>query len=278
MQLTTTQEDLIRAFLKESGVTVQHLPSAARDQVLAQLRQGIRKEIQAAFREGDLSEDRLRGIFSRLQVSSNGWQEPREPAVEQVRQRTRREPPKVEVEEDADIVLLGVCDYWAERWGLYTHHVRIFFCMMGALTGPVAILVYLGGYAEWRNRKRRGGVKWMEALRPFGITSLVCAFIFAGGKLSLAMMQWVYAGFYQKTLLLSEWGALESGQGVMVMGAILMLGPLAALGGLPVEAEWKNRIQVGVRVGLYGYGLLVAIHIAYALTGFLLRVADRLAV
>jgi hypothetical protein len=278
MQLTSAQEELIRGFLRECGVTVRHLPPAARDQVLGQLRQGLRSEIQAAFQGGGLSEERLSGIFERLQVSASGWQASTEPAAESVRTVPRATQPRVEPVDESDGILLGVCDYWGERWGWEPVQLRILLCALGALTGPAAVLVYLGGYAEWRSRKKRGGVKWREPLRRFGEVALASGVLFVTAKLSLAGMQWIYASVFQKPLLLSEWGLLESGQGAMAAGVVLMLGPLAALGGMPVKGTWGNRIRSGVQIGLGGYGVLVAVQIAYALTGFLLRVVDRLAV
>jgi len=192
----------------------------------------------------------------------------------------------VEIEEDddeeedfGDRHWLGVCDNMAGGTGRSLGMIRMGFVVLGCLTGPVAILIYLAAYASGIQRHPRdypavdGGRVRGALFRLLGI---------AGGMfaVSWAIEFGAARGFLEYFGQLPEmgvWGRMSSyGAGLLVL-VLVILSPLAALGALPLAYRWGATFSTIVNAGLAIYAVLISMGVASTMVGYALGALTQLA-
>lgn len=262
----------------ESTGKIQEPPKAAGDVAPA-----VDETLKVAARAWNAEEAAWRAAASEEQEASEaveGREELEEPPAEA--------GPKtvVEIEEDGDEEedfgdrhWLGVCDNMAGGTGRSLGMIRMGFVVLGCLTGPVAILIYLAAYASGIQRHPRdypavdGGRVRGALFRLLGI---------AGGMfaVSWAIEFGAARGFLEYFGQLPEmgvWGRMSSyGAGLLVL-VLVILSPLAALGALPLAYRWGATFSTIVNAGLAIYAVLISMGVASSMVGYALGALTQLA-
>lgn len=284
MKLSTRQQRMVYSFLQESDATVAALSPGARTQTIAQVRKRLWQELGSMGKDV-LEDDEVTCALGRIRVTATGWMPPPElkqaPSVPELRLKISKRdpvfealspervpsepvetPPSAHAFASADRVWLGVCLDLAGRHDWDAHAVRYAFFATGLVTGPLALVVYLGLYfmryveavGEEVPRINARGVAG-----PSLALVVTCVGLYLGTRLGVAGVVAVagQAAFAESALVDLGWRVLESP--AILAGALLVALPVAMLGALPVPEQWSVRATRFVRAVLGVYAIVLAL-------------------
>lgn len=282
MKLTEAQETYIDHFMDEASAQVDGWPADARAHYLLKLKTRVRRELYQSTKSragGPTDEDVLAVLaLCRTAFSLHDSQEATPAAVQAApvngASSSGDEAPPVE----DDIVLLGVCRYWAERFEVPASNMRVLFLALGVL-GPLSVVVYLGLYAEMYlttepARRRPVDVKKVRTRASFATGVVVLLGCAGAGLVSTVDFAFLrYAGY--DVFSTGSWAWLEH-HGWALFGLVFVTAvPLGALSGTPLPNEWEERTVKTVKYVIWAYAVLTALGTASYLVGVLVSYAGR---
>lgn len=292
MKLTAEQERMVHAFLLESGQAVKALSPAAQAQTLSHVRKRLRSELQQLPQER-VEDDQLFQLLDRLRVTGTGWQRPpretpkAEPAVV-----VRGEGARVQRGGDAAAARqthrkrhqplsssrrewLGVCLSLSERFGFAPQAWRVVFVVAGLLTGPVALLIYLGLYAE-QYHDAGGEAPRIDRARMGRVVggagaALIGMFVLTGA--GLWAVDAVYERILHRPLTPGVWGNFRDNFALTFVGAAVAFLPFAVLTSLPLANGWDETLIKVLKAGYALFAFLLCLGFASYLAGALIEAA-----
>ncbi|HEO71162.1 MAG TPA: PspC domain-containing protein [Candidatus Hydrogenedentes bacterium] len=275
MKLAQKQLLLVEQYLRAVALELTEVPEDERDAIIRRLKARIGKELQAA--EVDLPDDEdVRRVLRRFGA-------PCDLAEEVLRQRRGTAPPveqrcrTPQVAPDAQ--WLGICSHFARRFGADPSVVRLVAVLLGLLTGPVAVLLYLAAYFEVYVTSEPEALPRIEPgkLAKYVIGTLAAATgLHAGARFVYAMMTHAYCAYTGEVApVLGKWDWLDVHAQGLFVGVLIVFAPLATVGGLPVANNWDATLKRAIQAGLAVYALVLCAGLGAALAGHLLLVIEN---
>jgi len=190
---------------------------------------------------------------------------------------------------ESDRMWLGVCEFLADESGLPLYQVRAGALILGLLTGPLALLGYLGLFVAMSVMGKAIRLYPADGFRiatQVGITLAVAIAVYWVGYLCI----WTAAQGYVRLVAgteaapvsggwfpmpssapnLGSWQWLLERNGRYLFYAILLCVPLSVLGGLPLSKGWDYSVRRLSHALLALYGVIAAAGVAYYVTGLIL--------
>lgn len=269
MRLTEEQQRRITQFLRHVNRELDDLSGAERRETLERAKDRIVEALRRLPRRDIHDTDVIRALKS--------CGTPEELAA-RVRERPRQPPAKFLATRDR--TWLGVCGGIARLVHNETRMVRIIFVLLGLVTGPVALILYLAVYSAMYLAEETEAVvpidrgRLVKALSgSFGIALA----LFAGTEAVLWSVPNTYARFTGQGhfALDSSWGWLDvHGPSLFLLVLALVL-PIAAMSGLPVPDSWASTLRKVVQAVLALYALGLCFGMACVLVGTILYAVEQ---
>lgn len=175
-------------------------------------------------------------------------------------------------------IWLGVCLALADRFGSATARWRAGFIVLGALTGPFAVVLYLSLYTEmYLGRYGRGAprIDRRRLVRSVG-ESASALMVFAMLATALVyVIDKIHAGVVGFPPNLDEWGEFGASYGWAIFATALVVIPFSALAGLPLLPPWDTALPKAVRTALAVVAGLLSLGFASYLAGALVSAAQN---
>ena len=290
MRLTERQQNMVSVFLKQSGEIVRRLSPEAQAQAITQVKTRLKNDLNGM---GDrvLQDEEVAAVLERCRVTPTGWQHPARlrpapastpgsPAPSRVDESssggvdpvTHRPPPRTVAQPDG---WLHVCRSLSTRWGYDVRIVRAAFLAFGFLTGPVALITYLGLFFEQyfgSRGKRSVRIDEDRVLRTAAKAVLVTAALYGSAYGLLRTAEWSYLRFFSNDWSIGGWGWLPRYQHIQFFCVLVTLTPVAVLSAMPLPNQWDRTLERCVRAGWVLYAALLCAGIAAALAGSILGI------
>jgi phage shock protein PspC (stress-responsive transcriptional regulator) len=264
MVLTQHQEALIQGYLREVGGHLdKSFPEALCKQVLMQLKNGLYRELAA--RQKDALDDA--DVQAVLRIFGP-------PAVQAAQLMARRDPSSVLTLDIRRRVWLGVCGGLALRLGLEPWVIRALAVLAG-ITGPLAILAYLGVYLFLYNTSGPYAgppiAKGRAAARTTG-TFIAALLVHLAAVYGLRLIYFAHEQLLHRAVPpLGTWAWLETDEGELFFWAVVICTPLAALSAMPLPNAWDVSLKRFAQALLALYGVTVSFGLASAIAGIILN-------
>ncbi|NLO32655.1 MAG: hypothetical protein GX117_04765 [Candidatus Hydrogenedentes bacterium] len=178
-------------------------------------------------------------------------------------------------------VWLGGAWYAAKKSGWPAWSLRSLFVLLGLVTGPIALLLYMSAFIMLR---MRGAVK---APAPFHPSRVILNPLFTVGVMILFYLGGIYGikGVclaHEKYLSravpdLNDWAWLELQSGRMFGGALLLLLPLALFSAMPLANGWDFSLKRFTQAGVILYAIAVSFGLASFITGIIIVFVNEFA-
>ena len=277
MQLTQKQESLISRHLRDLASQFDaSVPEGNRNSRLRTLQSGIYKELESLSKPAITDEDVL-AVIGRLtpeamagNAPANGNRRVRPTAPAQP---TTGDRDPAEVDEEP-AVWLGVCAFNAERFGAAPWMFRVGAVLLGLVTGPLALLCYLGGFAELyftTEKEEREPIDYGKlALRTIAPLAAAIALRWLTYKL-LALITYGYEkAFSEPVPPLGKWDWLAHYDGTFFFLMWASVIPLGILSGLPLANAWDHSLKRLAQALVALYFMTLCFGIAMVLVGLIL--------
>lgn len=310
MKLTERQQNMIRAFLQQVDREASDLPANQRAQTLTTVKARVELELESG--DATLEDEQVAAALRRCRVPSRtpakeqaGPSRParaRQPSLKKnargrpittnttktpkpkpgpgtihSRQPERHRPSGLASE---DRRWLGVCLDVAQRLSIEPFVLRLGFVLLGIVTGPVALIVYLGIYfglylfSKDRDRPFVNGLKLLKTLVGTVATALA---LYGATRGLMALGLVFYERFMGKAPILEQWNWLEISQNTFLFCTLFLLTPIAILSALPVPNAWDYTGKKIVQAGLAVYAVLLSLGIASFVVGIILLLVEEIA-
>ena len=291
MRLTERQQNMVSVFLKQSGEIVRRLSPEAQAQAITQVKTRLKNDLNGM---GDrvLEDEEVAAVLERCRVTPTGWQHPTRPqqpapasipgnpapsrvdesSSGEVEPARHRPPPPTVAQPDG---WLHVCRSLAERRGYDVRIVRAAFVAFGILTGPVALIAYLGLFFEHyfgSGGKRSIRMDEDRVLRTAAKAVLVTAALYASAYGVLRAAEWSYIRFVSNDWSIGGWDWLSRYQHIQFFCVLITLTPVAVLSAMPLPNQWDRTLERCVRAGWVLYAAFLCTGIAAALAGSILGI------
>ena len=264
MRLTDQQERLIARYLRETDAYMADVPERSRERALKTARQDILNAIPS--HEGAVPDDAQ--VEEALQTVG-----PPSRHAHTLIENMRNTPSA----EDSRR-WLGVCAAISEQTGISPVLVRLGAVVAGVITGPLALITYIGAYLILHFSKRTD----TPPIEKWTVTKYVLGVIF--GALLLRYVAWGfvvlieygYGLLFQEPLnLYGLWNWLANNDGALFFWTLFLLLPVAILAGLPVPPHWRNTLRKLFEAGLAVYALVLCFGVGCALAGAILQASKH---
>ena len=290
MRLTERQQNMVTVFLKESGETVRRLTPEAQAQAISQVKTRLKNDLN---RMGDraLQDEEVAEVLMQCRVTSTGWQHPTRPKSAPASTPDPPAPAKVEESPPGEVEpvavraeprtvthpdgWLQVCRSLSSRYGYDVRIVRTAFVVFGILTGPVALITYLGLFFEQyfgSRGKRSVRIDKDRVVRTAAKAVLVTAALYASAFGLLWAAEWSYLRFVSNDWSIGGWGWLLRYQHIQFFFVLVTLTPVAVLSAMPLPNQWDRTLDRCVRAGWVLYAAFLCTGIAAALAGSILGI------
>jgi len=264
MRLTQQQQSLITGYLRAVAAQFdQSQPQRLRQRALLQVQTRIERDLQALTKDG--LEDRdvqkvLDLLGSPAHLASNLM--------------PHRDPSRVLLLCPQNSVWLGVCAGIGLRLGLEIWLVRLLAIVLGLITGPLAILTYLGFYAQMYWSSEDETLPRLNLLRaagrPAGILLAAIA-IRMGGDYAARLIAWGHEEILKRPMpAIGEWGWIAYRNGEFFFWAVAICVPVALLSAMPLANAWDHSLKRVAQAGLALYAMALSFGIASILVGIIL--------
>ncbi|HOZ49204.1 MAG TPA: PspC domain-containing protein [Candidatus Hydrogenedentes bacterium] len=268
MNLTQKQQLLVNQYLRQVGDGLGNASDEARTGFLLRLKTYIHKELDRVS-DRTLTDEEVIDLLRRFG----------EPAEVAARAREARKPTQRLRLSTQDARWLGVCGGLAEYTDRSSKTIRAAAVLLGLVTGPLALIAYIGLYAEMYLTADRDDVppirKLALARSLVGVIAGTVA-LHVGSRGALALLAYLYERFLEKgPPVLGAWGWLDPNAGDLLLLVLVLLVPLAVLAGLPLRNRWDATLRRVVQAGLALYALALAIGLGSALAGVILAITGE---
>lgn len=270
MQLTPHQEGLIAGYLREVSLLVDSAASSAdREAGLRRIESELRDKLARLGGDGELNDETVIAAIRALG-----------PAEEQARKTTLPKGAAGELlRATEDRVWLGVCAGWAHRSGIEPWIIRTAMIVVGICATPLAVLAYLGGYAELYIKTQKQVTAppnyFQMALRG-GLAFGAALLLFYGTGYFLDAVAWAYEfGLKRPLPSLGQWGWYFQRDDAYVFWAIVYAVPIAVLSGAPLSNGWDYSLKRLAQAILALYAVAICFGVAGILVGIILDVVSE---
>lgn len=174
---------------------------------------------------------------------------------------------------------LGVCWNLARRLGVEVRYVRMGALALGALTGPFALIAYLGAYfemyfsSERRMQPSMDPVRLIKALLQSSVAALA---MFVGSHFVMLGIHAAYEKLFGEEV--PGMGGLDwletNGLGLFLL-ILIATAPLSALSALPMADGWDDTASKVYKAVLALYAVAISLGIAAFLVGVMLGFVQR---
>jgi phage shock protein PspC (stress-responsive transcriptional regulator) len=268
MKLTTTQEALVNRYLRDVALHLDGTISpTAREEGLNRLQRRIERELYGLGKQ-TLDDGDVHTVLDKLGPSS---------------QHAAQMAPKKSLAGgmgDQQRIWLGVCANIADLTGAERWAVRTGAVVAGVLTGPLALLAYIGFYLHMYYR----GSYSMPRIDTFrvvlrAIATIVIAFLLhAGTTWILAMIHYLHEQAAKRPVPeVGEWGWITNRMDDYLFFALVTAVPFAVLSALPVAKGWDYSLKRVSQAILALYGIMLAFGVASFVVGILLDFVNQFA-
>ncbi len=273
MRLTDQQERLIARYLREAGEHMAELPDRARERALDTMREEILDAIPPST--SAVPDDAEVELALRMAGPPARHAE-RFSAPNRHDQPSRQDTP-APAEETGERRWLGVCAAMSEQTGAPVGLVRWGTVLLGVVTGPFALIAYIGVFLALYFSERADTPpidKWRIAKYVAGLVlGAVVLRVLARGF--LVLLHYGYGLLVQEELRLAGlWNWLERNDGSLFFWTLFCLIPVAVLAALPVPAPWRNTLRKVFEAGLALYALALSFGVGCALAGAILQASQ----
>lgn len=296
MKFTEHQERMVGLFLRQSGYIVKDLSPPAQTHALVQVRRRLSQEL-LLFRRETVEDDDISALLDSLRLSPTGWLK----TTERLEIRPAAAHPPLAPEAPDDISpdappqqvglgisaateslasderrWLGVCLEFSDRLALPPAYVRAGFLMASLLTGPLALIVYLGIYFEMYFADHRPATPHFDPrrlIRATGCAVAAASILYAGTTGLFLLLDAVYERLVSLPTGLGTWGRFADYHTPLFLAVLLTLVPVAVLDGLPIPARGRGAVRSFLIAGLSTYAVALCLGIASYLSGVLLGIA-----
>lgn len=191
-------------------------------------------------------------------------------------------PARASLPQSADnAVWLGVASYIAEKNKWPTWALRFLFVLMGLISGPVALMLYMLVFVVLR---ARGSIQSPARFHPTRIvlnplfTGAVMTLFYLGGIYGIQGIRMAHEKYLERPVPpLNEWAWLEIEAGRMFFGALLFLLPLALFSAMPLANRWDYSLKRFTQSGVVLYAISVSFGLASFITGIIINFVNEFA-
>lgn len=269
MKLTERQERMVQSYLKQVAGRVQNLPPEERARALANAKSSIHRSLERA---GD-STPGDEFVARVLREAANGAAPT--VSVQPAAPPTNETPSQQQDETQSR--WLGVCSALADRLNIEPIWVRVAFVAAGLLTGPIAVLAYLGLFFNFyltAPERERPAVDWWELPRSLFATTAWAVGLYAIGRLAFWGADQAWAAFVNEPLLPGKFGWLEPRHGQYLFWTLFVGLPLTALSAMPLRNDWDYTWRRITQAGLAVYAVVISFGVGSLAAGIILRAVD----
>ncbi|MCX5770951.1 MAG: PspC domain-containing protein [Candidatus Hydrogenedentes bacterium] len=274
MRLTQKQEWLVARYVRAVGEELGDVPDGVREQAIERIKGRIKRELKA-FTTSPLRDPQVIGVLQRLGP----------PAEQAGTLRAGCQKPLL-VLSVTDRVWLGVCGGIGEYLEVDPLQVRFTAVVLGLMTGPLALIVYLALYFEMYNaarhselRQRVPRIDAVELLRVTGGTVMAVAALDLTARLALMLLDGASARLsVQPSIDLGPWEWVRLNLTWLMYAALFALAPVAVLAGLHVAGHWELTGKRVIYAAVAVYALVLCFGIALSVVGVILQVAARVSI
>ncbi|MBL7649930.1 MAG: hypothetical protein JNK74_27460 [Candidatus Hydrogenedentes bacterium] len=277
MHLTQKQESLISQFLRDLSRRLDPgLPEKVRERSLRQVQTRIYHELERLNNPSIGDDDVLRVLRNAASTTEAPQTSPRD-ASERPETASPPAPPHptpTSTPRNPKAIWLGVCLYNADRLGIETWMVRAGLVVLGLCTGPVAVLAYLAGFAEYYlglPDGERPKIDWPRmALR--GVVALGALIALRwGSNQALVLIGYGHEQIFKEPMpALGDWDWFRFQEGTYFFLALFTVLPLAVLSGLPLENAWGHSLKRLAQALGALYAVALCFGIASVIAGLIL--------
>lgn len=261
MQLTQYQEACIARYLRDVAVHLDgSLPARDREAGIERLEANLRRAFEALGKETPPDTE-----FAQV-LASFGAPEDQARAISR---GAGAEPGRV---------WLGVCNRWAKRLQIPAWLVRMGMILLG-VTGPLAVLVYLAGYAEKVYHAPKGSeppIDWTQVLARVVPVLFMAILLHVAGGYAIRGIEYLYQLAMHRPLPhLGDWGWIRIDRQDYFFYAVVSSVPLAVLSGMPLAGGWDYTLKRLAQAILAVYAMALSFGIASILAGLLLELVKE---
>lgn len=259
MKLTQKQESLITRYLREVAVQLDtNLPQKVRERGLARLSAQITRGLNGLGKE-TVDDADVMGVLARLGT----------PAAQAASLKPSGEPER-SAPPTSERIWLGVCMGVARRLDLEPWTVRTLAVILGFLTGPVAVTVYLI-LAITTERDAHPPIAPLRVIIRVGATLAAALALHLGTAYCVRLIYFVHEVHLKRPIPeMGDWAWVDLHGGQALFWALFLCLPVAALSAMPLANAWEQSLKRAVQAGLALYGIVLSFGIAATLVGLIL--------
>ena len=268
MKLTTTQEALVNRYLRDVALHLDNgISPAVREEGLNRLQRRIERELYGLGKQA-LDDADVHAVLDKLGASSKHAAEitPKKSLAKGMADQNR--------------IWLGVCANIADKTGLERWAVRTCMVVAGLITGPLALLAYIGLYLEmyYRGSYSMPRIDTLRVVLRAAATIVIAFLLHAGSGWILRMINYLHEQVGKRPVPeVGEWGWIHHSRDEYLFYALCVAVPFAVLSALPVAKGWDYSLKRVSQAALALYGIALAFGVASFLVGILLDFVNQFA-
>jgi len=284
MHLTQKQESLISQYLRDLSRRLDpSQPEKVRERNLRQVQTRIYHDLERLNHRA-VSDDDVARVLRQIATSMTEATDPVAP-VPLTESRNLSEPapappgsmpaPSLKLRAQSTMpVWLGVCAFNAERAGVEPWIARLALVALGLCTGPLAVLIYLAGFAELYTSlppKERPPIAWPRlAIRTVVPLAVLIALRWGANKL-LVLVAYGHERIFKEAMpALGEWDWFRYREGSYFFLALVTVLPLCVLSGLPLANAWGHSLKRLAQAIIAIYATALCFGVASVIAGLIL--------
>lgn len=274
MHLTQKQESLISQYLRDLSRRLDSsLPEKVRDRSLRQVQTRIYHDLER-LNTNAISDDDVTRVLRQAAASAAETTEVTPPAVTPTPTPEAPPSPLGSRARDPRPIWLGVCAHNADRIGLEPWMIRLGMGLLGLVTGPLAVLIYLVGFGEYYASlpdQERPPIVWSRLALRIVVPFIVLIALRWGGNRTLLLIAYGHERIFKEGMpSLGEWDWFRFQEGTFFFLALFSVLPLAALSGLPLANAWGHSLKRLAQAITALYAVALCFGIASVIAGLIL--------
>lgn len=277
MHLTQKQESLISQYLRDLSRRLDtSLPEKVRERSLRQVQTRIYHDLER-LNNAAISDDDVVRILR--QAAASAAEPPQAPVpatgspmapapagTSPLLLRGRAQDPKP--------IWLGVCAHNADRIGIETWMARAGLVVMGLCTGPLAVFLYLAGFAEYYAGlpgKERPPIAWPRLALRVVVPLAALVALRWGTNRALLLIAYGHERIFKESMpSLGKWDWFRFQEGSYFFLALVCVLPLAVLSGLPLANAWGHSLKRLAQAITALYAMALCFGLASVIAGLIL--------